>query len=67
MFQDFSCWKAWCCRFTYERKAIEKWMRDHTHSPVEPETLLDRNKELIPNLTMAAHIRMFYGKAGIPL
>ncbi len=55
------------CRFTYERKAIEKWMRDHTNSPVEPETLLDRNKELIPNLTMAAHIRMFYGKTGIAL
>jgi len=51
--------------YTYERAAIEKWMESNTRSPVEPDTALDRNKELVPNLTMKAHIKMFYKSANL--
>jgi hypothetical protein len=40
-------------------------METNGRSPVEPEIALDRNKELVPNLTMAAHIKMFYKSANL--
>lgn len=51
-------------RYTYERNAIEAWMRGHDRSPVEPDRRLDRHKELVPNLTMRAHLSMFVKSTG---
>lgn len=54
-----------CSRYTYERSAIEEWLQQHDRSPVEPEKRLDRNKELVPNLIMRAHLSMFYRSANL--
>ena len=40
--------------FSYERSAIEDWLRTHNTSPKTNEVLLHKN--LIPNLTLRAAI-----------
>ena len=40
--------------YTYDRKAIEKWMEDHRSSPVTDSPL--ENMTLLPNHTLHAAI-----------
>ena len=43
--------------FTYERKAIEKWLEDHDTSPKTNEPL--EHKQLVPNTTLKIAITDF--------
>ena len=47
--------------FTYERKAISKWLKDHDTSPLTGQPLA--HKELTANLVLRGMIREWRGPA----
>ena len=50
--------------FTYERSAIEHWLKDHDTSPKTGKKL--RNKNTIPNHIVRAQLQTYREKAGLP-
>jgi len=50
---------------TYERKAIEIWLRDHDTSPISNSKL--PNKNLIPNFVIKKLVNVFFNKKKINL
>ena len=46
-----------CARYTYERVAIEGWLRQHGVSPITKKPL-PSHSELVPNHTMRSAIHL---------
>lgn len=55
--QALLTWHDSCCRYTYERSAIEKWLREHGASPITQKPL-PSHSELVPNHTMRSAIHL---------
>jgi hypothetical protein len=49
------------CRYSYEKSAIQDWLRRHDTSPMTNEAL--ESKELVPNRALRAVIRVLYALA----
>ena len=49
----------WLSGWTYERSAIEAWLRAHDTSPMTNDTM--PNKVLIPNKSLRAVIQLIAG------